>query len=362
MPSDGQGAERRGELNRPAGGRAVVIHAPKDLRIEERAAAEPGPGQVRLRIRAGGICGSDLHYYLHGGFGAVRLREPMVLGHEIAGTVEAVGEGVAHLAPGISVAVNPSLPCGACRWCLAGQPNHCLDMRFYGSAMRLPHVQGGFAQSLVCEAARAVPLPDGMDIARAAFAEPLSVCLHAARQAGPLLGARVLVTGAGPIGTLAVAVARHAGAREIVVTDLLSSPLLTVRRMGADRTVAVAEDPEALRGYAVDKGHFDVVFEASGSAAALKTAIEVARPGAVIVQLGLGGDVSLPLSALVAKEIALRGTFRFQEEFALAIELLARGAIDPMPMLTATLPVEEAVAAFELAGDRSKAMKVQLAF
>ncbi len=104
------------------------------------------------------------------------------------------------------------------------------------------------------------------------------------------------------------------------------------------------------------------MFEASGSAAALKTAIEVARPGATIVQLGLGGDVSLPLSALVAKEIALRGTFRFQEEFPLAVELLARGAIDPMPMLTARMPIEEAVEAFELAADRGRAMKVQLAF
>ncbi|NOG68787.1 L-idonate 5-dehydrogenase [Roseicella sp. DB1501] len=345
-----------------SGGRAVVIHAPRDLRIETRPAGAPGPGEVRIRIRAGGICGSDLHYYQHGGFGAVRLREPMVLGHEVAGVVEAVGEGMTHPGPGTAVAVNPSLPCGACRFCHAGQPNHCLDMRFYGSAMRLPHVQGGFTESLVCEAARAVPLPAGMDVTLAAFAEPLSVCLHAARQAGPLLGARVLVTGAGPIGALAIAAARHAGAREIVATDLLSAPLLAARRMGADRTIAVAEDPDALRGYALDKGHFDAVFEASGSAAALKTAIEVARPGAVIVQLGLGGDVSLPLSTLVAKEIALRGTFRFQEEFPLAVELLGRRAIDPMPLLTATLPVEEAVAAFELAGDRGKAMKVQLAF
>ena len=342
--------------------RAVVIHAPKDLRVEDHAEPAPGPGQVRIRIRAGGICGSDLHYYLHGGFGAVKLREPMVLGHEIAGTIAALGEGVSGLALGAAVAVNPSLPCGACRYCLAGQPNHCLDMRFYGSAMRLPHVQGGFAESLVCEAARAVPLPEGMSPVLAAFAEPLSVCLHAAKQAGPLLGARVLVTGAGPIGTLALAVARHAGAREVVVTDLSSTPLLTARRMGADRTHAVGEDPDALRGYAVDKGHFDVVFEASGSAAALKAAIEVARPGATIVQLGLGGDVSLPLSALVAKEIRLRGTFRFQEEFPLAVQVLARGDIDPMPLLTATMPVEDAVAAFDLAADRSQAMKVQLAF
>ncbi len=342
--------------------KSVVIHAPRDLRIEERATEAPGPGQVAIRIRAGGICGSDLHYYLHGGFGAVRLREPMVLGHEIAGVIEAVGQGVDGLAPGQAVAVNPSLPCGACRLCLAGRPNHCLDMRFYGSAMRMPHVQGGFSERLVCEAARAVPLPEGMTPELAAFAEPLAVCLHAGRQAGPMLGARVLVTGAGPIGNLAIAVARHAGAREVVVTDLHSTPLLTARRMGADRTLSMSEDPDGLLPYTLDKGHFDVVFEASGSGAALASAIHAARPGAVIVQLGLGGDVGLPLSALVAKEVSLRGTFRFHEEFALAVDVLARGAIDPTPLLTATMPVAEAVAAFELAADKSRAMKVQLAF
>jgi L-idonate 5-dehydrogenase len=342
--------------------RAIVIHAPKDLRVETRPAPEPGPGQVAVRIRAGGICGSDLHYYQHGGFGAVRLQEPMVLGHEIAGVVEAVGPDAGGLAPGDTVAVNPSLPCGACRYCLAGQPNHCLDMRFYGSAMRLPHVQGGFAERLVCEAPRAVKLPADMDLALAAFAEPLAVCLHAARQAGPLLGARVLVTGAGPIGCLAIAAARLAGAREVVATDLHAAPLAVAARLGADRTLAMAEAPDALAGYAAGKGYFDAVFEASGSAAALAGAIQVARPGAVIVQLGLGGDASLPLSALVAKEITLRGTFRFQEEFALALDVLARRAIDPLPLLSATLPLAEAVAAFELAGDRRQAMKVQIAF
>jgi L-idonate 5-dehydrogenase len=342
--------------------RAVVIHAPKDLRVEDHPALDPGQGQVAIRIRAGGICGSDLHYYQHGGFGAVRLREPMVLGHELAGTVESVGAGVVDLTPGDRVAVNPSLPCGTCRFCLAGQSNHCLDMRFYGSAMRMPHVQGGFVERLVCEAARAVKLPAGLELPIAAFAEPLAVCLHAARQAGPLLGARVLVTGAGPIGCLAVAAARHAGAREVVATDLLAAPLASAAKLGADRTIVAAENTAALADYALGRGHFDAVFEASGSAAALTGAIQMARPGAVIVQLGLGGDAVLPLSPLVAKEITLRGSFRFQEEFALALDVLARRAIDPMPLLTETMPIEQAMAAFDLASDRRRAMKVQIAF
>ncbi len=342
--------------------KAIVIHAARDLRVETLEAPSPGRGQVAVRIRQGGICGSDLHYFLHGGFGVVRVRQPMVLGHEIAGEVAALGEGVTGLAVGDGVAVNPSLPCGTCRYCLEGRANHCLDMRFYGSAMRMPHIHGGFRELLVCEAVQAVKLPPGMELRRAAFAEPLAVCLHAAKQAGNLMGARVLVTGAGPIGALCLLVARHAGAREVVVTDLAPAPLALARQLGADAALDLKADPAALDRFGADKGHFDVVFECAGSGPALAGAIAAARPGAVIVQVGLGGDATVPLNALVAKEISLRGTFRFHEEFALAVDVLARGAIDPMPLLTETLPLDQAVAAFEMAADRTRAMKVQIGF
>jgi L-idonate 5-dehydrogenase len=235
-------------------------------------------------------------------------------------------------------------------------------MRFYGSAMRMPHVQGGFRESLVCTEAQAVCVPAGTDPGLAAFAEPLAVCLHAARQAGPLMGRRVLVTGAGPIGALSVLVARYAGAREVVATDLLDEPLALVRAAGADATVNMGRESAGLDRFKADKGYFDVVFEASGSEHALIAAFDVARPGAVIVQLGIGSAMTLPMNVLVAKEFNLRGTFRFHEEFALAVDVLAAGAIDVRPLLTATVPMAEAKAAFELAGDRRRAMKVQLAF
>jgi L-idonate 5-dehydrogenase len=339
--------------------RAVVIHAAQDLRIEDRPAGDPGPGQVRVRIRAGGICGSDLHYFQHGGFGAIRVKHPMVLGHEVAGVIDAVGAGVMGLAPGQAVAVNPSLPCGRCRFCQEGAQQHCLDMRFYGSAMRDPHVDGGFREALVCEAAQAVALPDGLDTTIAAFAEPLAVCLHAARQAGPLLGRRVLVTGCGPIGALAIAAARIGGAREIVATDLSDAPKSVALKMGADRFHA---DPDALAVYAPDKGFFDVAMEASGSPRALLGILPVVKPGGTIVQIGIGGDAPVPMSVLAAKEITWRGTFRFHVEFAMAVEALAKRAVDVAPLLTERFPIDRAVAAFELAADRSRAMKVQLAF
>ncbi len=342
--------------------RAAIIHAPLDLRIEEFAAAAIGPQDVEVRIRAGGICGSDLHYYQHGGFGTVRLQQPMVLGHEIAGEVTATGPGVTRVRPGDTVAVNPSRPCGACRFCLRGQPNHCADMRFYGSAMRMPHVHGGFREQLVCSEAQAVPVPAGVSAHTAAFAEPLSVCLHAARQAGALLGQRVLVTGTGPIGALTVLVARQAGAREVVATDVTDAPLAIARRIGADATVNVAAEPDGLARFRADKGRFDVVFEASGSGAALSGAIEVTRPGGTIVQLGIAPDgMTLPVNLLVAKEISLRGTFRFHEEFEWAVDFLASRAIDVAPLLTEVVPLADAVRAFELAADKSRAMKVQLA-
>jgi L-idonate 5-dehydrogenase len=235
-------------------------------------------------------------------------------------------------------------------------------MRFYGSAMRMPHMQGGFREFLVCPAAQAVLVPPDVPLELAAFAEPLSVCLHAARQAGSVHGRRVLVTGVGPIGALCVLVARHGGAREIVVTDLADAPLAMARRVGADLALNVAGDPHALDRFAADKGYFDVAFEASGAAPALVGALQVVRPRGSIVQVGIGGsDAKVPLNTLVAKEIDLRGTFRFHEEFAWAVDLLAARALDVMPLLTEILPLDEAVRAFELAGDRSRAMKVQLA-
>jgi len=340
----------------------VVIHAPKDLRVEEIPAASLGPHDVQVRIESGGICGSDLHYYHHGGFGTVRIREPMALGHEIAGTVEKVGAEVSRVSPGQRVAVNPSQPCDQCRYCRAGQHNQCLDMRFIGSAMRFPHVQGGFRQSLTVDEKQAIPIAPRMTMAEAAMAEPLAVCLHAVRRAGRLMGTRVLVTGCGPIGALAVVAARFSGAAEIIATDVSSYPLSLVKGVGATHAINIAQEPQGLAPYARDKGSFDVLFEASGNEAALRGALEAVRPGGIVVQLGLGGDMRLPINLIVAKEIQLRGTFRFDEEFQLAVDLMGSGLIDVKPLISQTIPFERAVEAFELASDRSQAMKVQLAF
>ncbi len=341
--------------------KTITAHAAKDLRIETGEAPSPGAGEVLIKMERGGICGSDLHYYNHGGFGTVRLKEPMILGHEVAGRIEALGDGVEGLELGQLVAVSPSRPCGACEFCEAGQQNHCLNMRFYGSAMPFPHIQGAFREYLVANATQCV-VADGLSAGEAAMGEPLSVVLHAARQAGSLAGKRVLVTGCGPIGLLAVLVARAYGALEIVATDVADFTLEKARQIGADRTVNVATDGDGLAPYAKDKGQIDVLFECSGVAQALAGAIPAMRPGGTIVQLGLGGDMTLPVQAMTAKELSLKGSFRFHHEFPLAIQMMQQKRLNVGPLITHAFPMDDAVAAFELAGDRSVAIKVQLDF
>ncbi len=342
--------------------KALIIHAPGDLRVEDVPTPETGPHQLLVKVRCGGICGSDLHYYQHGGFGTVRLQEPMVLGHEVSGVIEAMGAQVTGFAVGQRVAVSPSRPCGQCRYCQQGLQNHCLDMRYYGSAMRMPHVQGAFRQELVAEVAQAHLLADSVSDAEGALAEPLSVALHAVRRAGPLVGKHVLITGCGPIGALLVIAARRAGATHITVTDVAAAPLRSAEKVGADEALNVAQDPQALARYEADKGFFDVLFEASGNERALVGAFGALRPRGIIVQVGLGGEMKLPINMIVAKEFDLRGAFRFHEEFAMAVALLNKGLVDVKPLISATLPYRDAGRAFALAADRSQAMKVVLNF
>ncbi|MCT8997538.1 L-idonate 5-dehydrogenase [Chelativorans intermedius] len=342
--------------------RVCRLYGPHDIRIERQEVMAPGTGEVLVRIGAGGICGSDLHYYHDGGFGPIRVREPIILGHEVAGTVEAVGAEVEGIAPGDRVALNPSRPCGQCRYCIAGLRQHCLSMRFYGSALRFPHEQGGFRDLLVAQAAQCERIGPMTSLAEAAVAEPLAVCLHAVGQAGTLAGRRVLVTGAGPIGVLTVAAAAHAGAAEIVATDLQDAALAVARAMGATKTVNVAQGAQALAPYCEEKGTFDVAFECSAAAPALKTAIEAVRPQGTIVQVGVTGDLPLPVNLLVGKEIRLVGTHRFDAEFAEAVRLIDSRAIDVRPVITRSFPLEEAQEAFACAADRSRAVKVQLTF
>jgi L-idonate 5-dehydrogenase len=344
--------------------RAVVIHAPHDLRVEEfKSAEEPlGPNDARVRIAAGGICGSDLHYFHNGGFGTVRIREPMTLGHEAAGHVEAVGSAVKGLAAGDLVAVNPSVPCGACPSCGRGERNHCEDMKFSGSAMRFPHVQGMFRDRMTVAAERLFRMGAGISPGEAALAEPFSVALHAVSRGGDISGKTVLVSGCGPIGLLVIVAARLAGAGRIVATDITDHPFAMARQFGATDAINVAAGPAALAALQENRGQVDLAFECSGNSQAIGGVIGTLKPKGKMVLVGLGGDCQMPMNTVVAKEITICGTFRFDQEFATAADLIARKAVDLSPMISATYKIADAVAAFTHASDRKRATKVQLDF
>ncbi|MDT7786787.1 MAG: L-idonate 5-dehydrogenase [Pseudonocardiales bacterium] len=339
---------------------AVVAHGAGDLRVETRPVPSPGPGEVAVSVRYGGVCGSDLHYWRHGAVGDFRLREPMVLGHEVSGVVHAVGDGVASVMPGTEVAVHPATPCRLCPQCRADRHNICANTAYLGSAARFPHVQGGFAGVLVVPEEQVLPLPVGLGLRLAAITEPAAVAWHAVRRAGDVTGKRVLVTGAGPIGCLVVAALRVAGAAEVVAVDLHDAPLAVARAVGATDTVRVGT--EAARS--LPDLRVDVAVESSGAAAAFTTCLHAADRGGLVVGLGLlpPGDNPIAANLLITKEIQFVGSFRFSTEMAEVLGALADGSLPVDPVITAELPVERAGQAFELAADPARSCKVLVGF
>jgi len=341
--------------------KALVIHAAKDLRLETTDPITPALDELVIDISIGGVCGSDLHYYNHGGFGPITLKEPMILGHEVSGVVRDPGSNKHGFEAGDLVAVSPSRPCYHCSYCLVGRHNHCENMQFYGSAMPVPHIQGAFRQQLTARASQCVKA-NGLSAGEAAMAEPFAVTLHATKRAGDLLGKKVLVTGCGPIGVLSIIAARLAGAAEIIATDIADNALSLASVCGADKTINVLDDASGLAPYSAGKGYFEVMYECSGNEQALTSGIATLRPRSVLMQLGLGGDMTLPMMQLTAKEIDLRGSFRFHPEFQTAVELMLSGLVDVKPLITHTVDLSDAESAFIIANDRSQAMKAQISF
>jgi L-idonate 5-dehydrogenase len=333
------------------------IHAKEDLRIEPAAEPEVGPGEVLIQLGAGGICGSDLHYYFDGKNGSFVVREPLIPGHEASGVVASIGEGVTRVKLGDKIAVSPSQACGRCDYCREGREQLCRHMRFLGSASLYPHVQGMFSEYFVLGERQCYPVAGDVSLGELAFAEPLAVGLHAVVRAGSLLGRSVLVTGAGTIGCLTLIAARLAGAGAVTVSDVLDRPLATAREVGATRTVRADREADALT-----TPQFDVAFEASGSFAALKACVAAVKRGGTIVQVGTLPHEALPfiVNEILVKELDFKGTFRWGIEFDWAVEYIASRRIDVRPLLSGQFPLTEAVKAFEFAKDKSRSTKVQL--
>jgi L-idonate 5-dehydrogenase len=337
--------------------KCLVYSAPETVEIQDRPLPTPSGDQVLVDISATGICGSDIHYYFDGRNGSFVVREPLIPGHEASATVAAIGAGVTRVKVGDKVAVSPSHACGQCDYCREGREQLCRKMRFLGSASLFPHVQGMFSEFFVMGERQCYPVGGDVTLGELAFAEPLAVALHAVKRGADLVGKSVLVTGAGTIGCLTVIAARLAGAASITVSDILDRPLAQAREVGADRTIRADRDHDALA-----TPQFDVCYEVSGSFAALKSCVAAAKRGGVIVQVGTLPHEPLPfvVNELMAKELDLKGAFRWGIEFDWAVEYLSSRRVDVRPLLSGQFRLEDAVKAFNLAKDKSQSTKVQV--
>lgn len=290
--------------------KAAVLKAVKELTIEDIPEPQAVPaGQVRVAVKAVGICGSDVHYYREGAIGSFVLENPMILGHEVGGVVEAVGEGV-DIPVGAVVALEPGIPCGHCEHCRAGRYNLCPDVQFFAT----PPVDGAMT-SIVNHPAAFTFVADGLTPEEASLAEPMSVGISASRMAGIHLGTHVAVLGAGPVGVL-TALAANAEGGTVDVFDVQEARIATAKEIG-------------LSGYLFGqspRSEYDVVIDCSGNRNAIQWGQSVVKRGGKLVLVGMGSEESMQINGLdlCLREISVQGIFRYANTFPAAIELIKR--------------------------------------
>lgn len=337
---------------------ALVAYSTGDVRVDNITLPTPADDEVVVRIAYGGICGSDLHYWKHGAAGQSILREPMVLGHEIVGIVETTAADGSGPAAGAPVAVHPARYGNSPERFPTERPNISAGVSYLGSAARLPHTAGGFAERVVLPARMLRELPEQLSLRTAAILEPASVAWHAVSRGGDIAGKRVLVIGAGPIGALVVATAVARGAAEVIAVDLHELPLRIARDVGATCTI-VATDADAVT--AVDA---DVVIESSGSHRGLASAISGATRGGRVVMVGLlpDGNQPVPIATAITRELDLVGSFRFHNEMDEVIAAITDGTLRVDPVVTHEFPLDAALTALETAADATSSGKVLLRF
>jgi L-iditol 2-dehydrogenase len=329
----------------------AALHGPGDIRLETRALPEVGDRDVLVEVRSVGVCGSDVHYYEHGRIGSFVVEQPLVLGHEVSGVIVDRGSRAVKHPVGQRVALEPGVPCGRCTECRHGRYNLCTDVRFFAT----PPIDGAFARFVAIHEDYAFALPDELSDDAGALLEPLSVGIWACRKGGVGLGDRVLVTGAGPIGNLAVQVARAAGATTIVVADVNADRLARAAELGATRAIDLNERP-----LGPEDGPFDALLECTGSEALTGDALLTVRPAgtAVLVGMGPGLEARMPIAALQAREITLVGTFRYANTYAVAIALAAAGRVELDGLVDARFPLEEVDAALRASRENPSLLKV----
>lgn len=323
---------------------SAVLRGIRDVAVEDRPMPQPREHELVVAVRATGICGSDVHYYEHGRIGDFVLEAPMVIGHESAGMVTAVGSGIDAARVGQTVALEPGVSCRRCAQCRAGRYNLCPDVVFFAT----PPVDGSIAAFVAIDADFAHPAPDGLSFEQAAMAEPVSVGVWAARKAGITAGDRVLVTGAGPIGLFAAQVARAQGASGVTVTDLSEYRLGVARDLGF-QTLPIGGEP--------GRDH-TVLLECSGAPSAVQSGLRALAPAGRAVLVGMGADdVSISVPLVQGRELSITGVFRYANTYPTALDLIASGAVDTGPLITHRFDLEDTEAALTLARREPESLK-----
>jgi len=327
--------------------RAAVLHGIRDIRIEDIPAPSCGAGEVLVRVRTVGVCGSDVHYYKKMRIGDQIVEDTIVPGHEFAGVIEEVGKGVTNVAVGDRVAVEPGVPCRVCRECREGFYNRCRNMKFCGT----PPQNGVYLEYYVSPADFVFKLPENLSFEEGSMIEPLAVGVHAARLAPVKNGDVIAVLGAGPIGLCTLQCARGAGALRAFVTDPLEYRLEFAKRFRADVVInPEKEDPvERIMSQTAGRG-VEVAFEASGADESPQQALDMLAPGGRMMWVGIPGEEPVPLDVHSArrKELEIKMVRRFCHDYPAAIELVASGRVDVKSMVTHTFPLEKIEDAFRI--------------
>ncbi|KAL6743457.1 hypothetical protein Aduo_016496 [Ancylostoma duodenale] len=328
---------------------SAVLYGVNDIRLEQREIPKQADNQLLISVNTVGICGSDVHYWTHGAIGSFVVKEPMVLGHETCGTVAGVGAHVKGFSVGDRVALEPGVPCRGCEHCKTGRYNLCPEMKFFAT----PPIHGSLARYVVHDADFCYKVPDNVTSEEAALLEPLSVAVHACRRAHVQVGQRILVQGAGPIGTLCMMTARAMGAAQVAITDLDTGRLELAKKLGAKHTICVkGMSVVDVRSAVIQSlgGEPEVTIECTGAQSCMESSILTTRSGGVIVMVGLGAPrAELPIIDSAIREVDIRGVFRYANCYPTALNLVASGRIDLSGLTRAHYKLEETLEAFKRA-------------
>jgi len=329
---------------------SFVLEKAGSVKFEDRPIPElKSPYDVLVNVKYTGICGSDVHYWVHGAIGQFVVREPMVLGHESSGVITQVGAGVKTLKVGDRVAMEPGVPCRRCVRCKDGKYNLCPDMAFAAT----PPYDGTLAKYYALPEDFCYKLPENVSLPEGALVEPLAVGVHISRQANVYPGASVVVFGAGPVGLLCCAVAGAFGATKIVAVDVNEERLdFAVQYAATHKIVAQREAPEEAAARIIRETDLgtgaDIVIDASGAEPCIQAAIHVIRTGGTYVQGGMGkADITFPIMAMCAKELNVKGSFRYGSgDYKLAVDLIESGRVDVKKLITGQVKFRDAEQAF----------------